>query len=165
MAACVTALFATGCGGGEEATPDRREARIPRALAADLAAKSEAVAARLEAGDVCGAAHLADDLEDAAARAVEERRLPAPYRRELLREARALQNEVNCPQPAPAPPAPPAPEEEEQATEKDEGDTKGKGDGKGKAEGEGEDKGKGGGQGEGGATVTVDTGTVEEGDG
>ena len=149
--ACVAGLV--GCGGGE-AEPERttEPPKIPSALANELADRSDAVAAKLEAGDTCGAAVEADALEDRVEALIAAGEIPQRYRAELRSEAVWLQDKVNCPDP----PAPPAPEEDED----DEGDDdKGKDkDDKGKGKGEGE------GDGEDSVTLTVETGvTLEDG--
>jgi hypothetical protein len=90
------ALALAGCGGGSDQTAG--EAAIPRAVAEDLAAKSDAIAEALDAGDVCGAAQLADDLKGAIASAVAGGRVPPELQQDLQRTATDLQNEVNCTQ-------------------------------------------------------------------
>jgi hypothetical protein len=60
-AACAAALCLGGCGGGE-----RRAApppTLPRAVAQSLAARTDAVAAALAAGDSCRASALARQLQ------------------------------------------------------------------------------------------------------
>jgi hypothetical protein len=127
LAAAAAAWALAGCG-GEEGAPPRPA--IEARLAADLAARSEAVASALESGDVCTAAVRADELVAAVDDAVARGRIPHALRERLTTTAIGLQNEVNCP-PAPAP-APTTVEEQ-----KDEGDEDG---GRGKAGGE---RGKG----------------------
>ena len=141
--ACAAAL--TGCGGGEP-EPERGvdAPKIPRDVADDLAARSDAVADRFEAGDVCGAAVEADALVDETRAAIDAGDVPERYQDELLATAIELQNSINCP-PAPAPPQP-QPEEEEKEEEKEE---------------KKEDKGKGNKEGEGeGGSVTVTVGEI-----
>ena len=153
--ACAAAL--AGCGGGE-GEPERRTEppRIPSALANELAERSDAVAEKIEAGDVCGAAHEADALEDRVEALIASGDIPKRYQKELHSEAMWLRDEVNCPQ-APPPPAPPAPEEEEEEDEekedKDEDDKKGKGKGEGNGEGDGEGEGD-----DSGLTLTLEGG-------
>jgi hypothetical protein len=110
------ALATTSCGGSSQSSAETP--RLPRALASDLADRSEAIADSLDAGDVCGAAILADDLVDAVGSAVAEGRVPAQFRRELEETAAELQNGVNCP-------------EEEPEEEDNEGEENGKGKKKG----------------------------------
>jgi hypothetical protein len=108
------ALALAGCGGGSEQSSD--EQLIPRAVAADLAAKSEEIAAAYDAGDVCGAAELADDLKNAVDDAIAGGEIPAAFQRELGENATELQNELECPQ--------------EQPEEENDGGNKGKDKGK-----------------------------------
>ena len=128
------ALAPTSCGGSDQSSAE--EPRLPRALASDLAETSEAIADALDAGDVCGAAGLADQLKDAVDAAVAAGRVPAEFRGELEQAALDLQNGVNCE----------APPEEEDGEEGEEGEN---GEGKKK----GHDKTD---------TVTVGTTTEEE---
>jgi hypothetical protein len=69
---------------------------LPRAVAKDLAAKSDQIADALDSGDVCGAASLADRLKDAVDAAVSNGRVPPAFQDELEQTATDLQNEVNC---------------------------------------------------------------------
>ena len=157
LAALACAATLAGCGGGEDA-PDRRAEppKIPSALADELAQRSDTVAEKLEAGDVCGAAVEADALEDRVEALIAAGDIPRRYRKELRAEAVWLQDKVNCPDP-PAPPAPPAPEEDEENEGEDD-----KGKGKDKDKDNGKDEGKG--EGAGSETVTVETGvTLEDG--
>jgi hypothetical protein len=158
LAALACAATLAGCGGGDT-DPERRSEppKIPSALADELANRSEAVATKIEAGDVCGAAHDADALEDRIEALIASGDIPKRYQKELHSEAMWLRDEVNCPQ-APPPAAPPAPEEEDE----DDGDDKGKDKGNGKGEGDGD--GEGDGEGDGSGTLTVDTVvTLEDG--
>ena len=89
------ALAVAGCGGSSNETA-RSEPQLPRAIAADLASRSDAIAAALEAGDTCKAAGLADGLKDAVDTALAGGQVPRAFRRELERNATDLQNQVNC---------------------------------------------------------------------
>ena len=84
---------------------------IPAEIGRQLAARSDEVEVKLDAGDVCGAAHEADEL----AREVEKAgdRIPAELRDELEAGTEQLVNTVNCP---------PPPEPEKEKKDKDEGD-------------------------------------------
>ena len=94
---------ATGCGGsGEESSPPRPT--IAAGVADDLAARSEAVANALDAGDVCLAAVRADELQTATIEAIQSGRIPPAFREDLQATATSLVNEVNCPPPPPPPP-------------------------------------------------------------
>ena len=72
------------------------EPRLPRALASDLAESSDAIAAALDAGDVCGAAGLADEPKNAADSAVASGQVPAEFSASFEGAALELQNGVNC---------------------------------------------------------------------
>ena len=93
-----------GCGGGEASTQPERPA-LGAAVAGRLAARSDAVAAKLAAGDLCGAAHEADALRAQAVAAVDAGDVPASFRAGLLTTARGLVDAVNCPPPPAAQPA------------------------------------------------------------
>jgi hypothetical protein len=149
--ACAATLAA--CGGGNE-EPERRAEppKIPSALADELAQRSDTVAEKLEAGDICGAAREADVLEDRVETLIAAGEIPQRYERELESEAIWLRDNVNCPDP----PAPP--EDDEDDEEKKEEDEKGKDDNKGKGNGEGN------GNDEGSETVTLEIPTLEEGE-
>lgn len=113
------------------------------------------MAQKIDAGDVCGAAHEADALEDRVEALIAAGEIPRRYRAELRSEAIWLRDEVNCPQPA----APPQEEEEEDEEEEKEKGEKDEDDNKGKGKGNGEGNGNGNGQGDDdglGLTVTLD---------
>jgi hypothetical protein len=151
LAAFACAASLAGCGGGEAERERQTEPpKISRDVADNLAARSDAIADKLDARDVCGAAVEADALVDQARAAVDAGDVPARYEDELIETAVELQNTINCPRPPP-----PSPQPQEQGQEEDK---KGKGneDGKGKGKGDGDDEGSG--------TLTVETGvTVGEG--
>ena len=105
-------LLATACGGSEESTASAP--RLPSALAESLADKSDAIAARLDGGDSCGAAQEATRLRDAALAAIDAGRVPAVFADELETTVAELASQIRC-------------------EEEDDGDRgKGKGKGKGK---------------------------------
>jgi hypothetical protein len=113
-------LAAAGCGGAEratETTPPRPT--IPRAVADDLAARSEAIAEALDAGDVCTAAVRADELNDATISAINEGKVPRAFQEDLQARANELVNTINCPPPP-------------TTTEEDDKGGEGKGRGRGK---------------------------------
>jgi hypothetical protein len=113
------ALAGSACGGSDQRSAE--EPSLPRALASDLADTSEAIAAALDAGDVCGAAGLADELKNAVDAAVASGQVPPEFESELEGTALELQNGVNCP-------AEPEEEvEEEQGNEGENGEGKKKG--------------------------------------
>jgi hypothetical protein len=97
LAALVAA--AAGCGGGEQSSPPRPT--IATEVSDDLAARSEAVADALDAGDVCLAAVRADELQNATIEAIQSGRIPPAFREDLQATATSLVNEVNCPSPPP----------------------------------------------------------------
>jgi hypothetical protein len=130
--ACAATL--AGCGGGDgDGEREREPPRIPSAVANELAERSDAVADKIEAGDVCAAAHEADALEDRVEKLIAEGQIPQRYRDELREEAIWLRDEVNCPQPPP----PQEKEKEDEEEKKEEDDNKGKGNGEGDGDGAG----------------------------
>jgi hypothetical protein len=88
------AIALVGCGGSTRTSA--QEPALPRAVANDLAAKSDQIADALDSGDVCGAAGLADRLKDAVDAAVSSGQVPPAFQDELEQTATDLQNEVNC---------------------------------------------------------------------
>jgi hypothetical protein len=109
------ALLAPACGGSEETAPT--EPRLPRALAETLAAKSDAVAAHLDAGDSCSAAEEAASLQEAALAAIEDGKVPRAFEPELEATVKELAGRIRC---------------EEEEEDEDGGKGTGKGKGKGK---------------------------------
>ncbi|MGE5691435.1 MAG: hypothetical protein ACM33B_12840 [Pseudomonadota bacterium] len=82
-------------------------------MADRLAARSDAIAAKLAAGDACGAAQEADALRAATVEAINAGQIPAAYQEDLGARVNELVEAVNCPPPAPetteaAQPEPPA---------------------------------------------------------
>ena len=125
LTACSALVLAlAGCGGDG----DRSDAgpRIDPAAASELSAASDEGARLIDAGDVCGGAHRADVLLNAARADVDAGSVPPELAEELLENAEALRNEVNC-EPAPPPPPPPP-----TTTDEDDGDGDENGHGKGK---------------------------------
>ena len=91
---------------------------VSAATAGRLGKLSDRIASDLDAGDICHAAHAADDLRSA----VEASDLPATLRPGVDAAAGRLVDQVNCP-PPPTPPAPapePAPREEKKKPKEDE---------------------------------------------
>jgi hypothetical protein len=74
---------------------------------------SDDIAQLLEAGDVCGAAVRADELQDETVRAINDGDVPQEFQEELQSRVNELVNTVNCP-------PPPTEEEEEDEEEEDE---------------------------------------------
>ena len=88
------ALLLAGCGGTErEQAP---QPRLPLALATELAARADEVAARLDAGDRCGAQSEAETLRQATIAAVNERVVPARFLEELTSDVNALAASIGC---------------------------------------------------------------------
>lgn len=135
----VLAFVAVGCGGedgdGAGAAP---EPTIPSVVAQRLAEQSDAVAGLAAAGDECGAAIAADELDRAVQQA--SGHIPMILRDELDRTVRRLVDELNCPTPPP--------QEDEGKPDRDEGKPDKDEDRKGE-DGKGEDgkRGDGGGPG------------------
>jgi len=71
---------------------------LSRALATDFAARSDQVAARLEANDPdpCGARAEAEALQQRVIAAVNERRVPARYQEELTSAVNVLADSIAC---------------------------------------------------------------------
>jgi hypothetical protein len=95
LAALTLAIALAGCGGSSNQTA-QSQPELPRAIADDLASKSDAVGDALDAGDTCKAAELADRLKHAVEAALSGGQVPPAFRAELQRNATDLQNEVNC---------------------------------------------------------------------
>jgi hypothetical protein len=112
VAALSLAIALAGC--GDSTRTSAQEPALPRAVANDLAAKSDQIADALDSGDLCGAARLADRLEDAVDAAVSSGQVPPAFQDELEQTATDLQNEVNC--------------EEQKEDDKGKGRKKGEGD-------------------------------------
>jgi len=88
-------LVAAGCGGGEREPVAALE--LPSALATALAGRSDAVAAKLEANDRCGARLEAAALQAETIAAVNSRRVPPRYQEELTASVSALLVSIECP--------------------------------------------------------------------
>jgi hypothetical protein len=112
VAALSLAIALAGC--GDSTRTSSQEPALPRAVANDLAAKSDQIADALDSGDRCGAAGLADRLKDAVEAAVSDGQVPPAFQDELEQTTTDLQNEVNC--------------EEKKDDDKGKGEKKGHGD-------------------------------------
>jgi hypothetical protein len=95
-------LAACGSGGEETTTTTTDRPAVSRETADHLTKLSNRIASDLDAGDLCSAAHAADDLSAA----VGDSDLPANLRPGVETVATDLVNQVNCPPPPPPPPAP-----------------------------------------------------------
>jgi len=99
----LSAIGLAACGsGGEGTTTTTAPPGVSRETADHLAKLSDRIASDLDAGDLCNAAHAADDLSAA----VGDSDLPANLRPGVETVATDLVNQVNCPPPPPPPPAP-----------------------------------------------------------
>jgi hypothetical protein len=125
-----------GCGGDgrEQPTPT-----LPAAVASELAARSDAVAAKLEANDPCGALADAESLQQETIAAIDAGRVPQRYQEELTAAVGSLATSISCTIP-PLPDAAAEDEDEHEAEDEDDDDDDGKGK-KGKGKGKGK-KGK-----------------------
>lgn len=65
--------------------------------AEQLASTSDAIADALDNGDVCGAAGLADQLNDQVIEAINAGGVPPAFQEDLQSRANELVNTVNCP--------------------------------------------------------------------
>jgi hypothetical protein len=100
MGAVATVALAAGfslaaCGSDQDPSPPKTVASLPAPTADRLAARSERIADQLDSGDLCGAAHSADELDGAVA----EADIPSELRSELEAATEQLVNSVNCPPP------------------------------------------------------------------
>jgi outer membrane murein-binding lipoprotein Lpp len=98
-AAVLAALVLAGCGSGEQrrATP---HPKLPRAVATELAARSDRVAAALDGGDQCGARAEAERLRSDAIKAINDRRVPGPFQEHLGAAVNDLVSRIQCTPPA-----------------------------------------------------------------
>jgi hypothetical protein len=96
-----TAALLAGCGSQARRTAPPPP-KLPATLAEQLAARSDAVAARLDAGDGCGALDEARRLQQQAIGAINGRRVPAAFQEGLLAATNDLVARISC-VPAPAP--------------------------------------------------------------
>jgi hypothetical protein len=134
-AAALAALCLSGCGDAKRATP--HPPTLPRALATQLAASSDAVANALAEGESCRARALAQQLRRDTVAAVNAGRVDPRLQEELTGAVNDLAGRVRC-----VPPVvrPPAGHEDDEARDRGKHEDKGKGKGEGKGHGK---KGKG----------------------
>lgn len=136
-------LLAPACAGGEPATLDA-------AVAEDLAARADALAAGLEAGDPCAALSAAGDLVRVTAARRDAGEVPEEIAGEVIATSRDTVRGLLCePEPEPEPPAPAVDEGDDGDEGKDEENGRGgkdddprwgeQDDGKGKGEGKDKD--------------------------
>ena len=99
VAALAAAVCLAGCG----SNPTPRAAapsKLPAAVAAPLAARSDAVAQALAAGDACRAASLAQQLQQETLASINAGRVPAPFQEHLASAANDLVSRIRCIPPA-----------------------------------------------------------------
>lgn len=99
VAALAAAVCLAGCGSG----PTPRAApppKLPAAVAAPLAARSDEVAQALAAGDACRAASLAQQLQQETLASINAGRVPAPFQEHLASAANDLVSRIRCIPPA-----------------------------------------------------------------
>jgi len=98
-AALTAALCLAGCGSGAEhhsAPPPK----LPPLLAAQLAARSDQVAAALDAGDSCLALDEAHRLQDDTIKSINEGRIPGAFQEHLASAVSDLVGRIQCAPPA-----------------------------------------------------------------
>jgi hypothetical protein len=117
-----------GCGGHVQRST-RPRPQLPHTIAVQLAAISDDVARKLEAGDNCAALAAARTLQQETIRAINSGRVPARLQETLQSTATDLAGRIRCvppPQPSVTPPLPP-PTENRKHEHKDHGKHKGHG--------------------------------------
>lgn len=104
LTACSVVVLA-GCGGGSDNTFTTTQRRttttttaptIERAVADQLAGRSDEIARQLDAGDTCGAAHTADRLRNELTAAINAGAIPALYLEDLSSSVNELQAQLQC---------------------------------------------------------------------
>ena len=88
-------LAVAGCG-GEESRQQQPLPPFPAPLASELAGRADAVAARLEANDPCGARAEAKALQADTIAAINAGRVPAAYQEELGAAVSSLLGSIEC---------------------------------------------------------------------
>ena len=99
IAALAAAVCLAGCGSG----PTSRTApppKLPAAVAASLAARSDEVAQALTDGDACRAARLALELQHETLASINAGRVPTPFQEHLASAANDLVSRIQCLPPA-----------------------------------------------------------------
>ena len=104
-------LALSACGSGSKVGAVQSAPRLPHAVAAGLAARSDELAAALRRGDACAAETQVHGLERQTRLVLAEGSVPRVYRARLLAAVSRLAARVpRCiPPPPPSPPAVPAP--------------------------------------------------------
>ncbi len=101
VVAGVLALGLAGCGGHPRHAGALQMPLLPRQVARQLAATSDVVAARLDAGDGCGALTAAKELQRRMIVAVNSREVPGPLQEPLGNAVAGLTVRIRCIPPAP----------------------------------------------------------------
>jgi len=99
IAALAAAVCLAGCGSG----PTPRAApppKLPAAVAASLAARSDEVAQALAAGDACRASSLAQQLQQETLASINAGHVPTSFQEHLASAASDLVSRIQCIPPA-----------------------------------------------------------------
>jgi hypothetical protein len=104
----IAATAAPACGGHDHAQRSTRAPKLPHAVAVQLAAVSDDVARKLDAGDECAALAAARRLQQQTIKAIDSGRVPGRFQETLQATATDLVARIRCvppPQPTPAAPS------------------------------------------------------------
>lgn len=93
LAAALLAL-AAGCGSNSDRASGPPPPRLPRALAQDFARRADGIAARVDAGDNCGALQLASALQQRTVRLIG--RVPPVYQETLQGTVNDIVARISC---------------------------------------------------------------------
>src|SRR4051794_9034422 len=104
LSALFVVVALAGCGGPAKRAAEPGQPKPPRAPASHLAARSDDVAARLAAGDSCGARAAALELRQQTIAAINARRVPGPLLETLQGTVNELASRIVCVPPPPAKP-------------------------------------------------------------
>jgi hypothetical protein len=102
LTAC-SVLVLAGCGGGSDNTFTTTQQRttptgppIESTVARELAGRSDAIAAKLDSGDQCGAAQEAAQLRTDLTSAINAGAVPGLYQEDLSASVNELQAQIQC---------------------------------------------------------------------
>jgi hypothetical protein len=96
-------LLCTGCGAHHPERQVVRRPHLPAALASELGGQSASIAARLDAGDACGALRLARVLQQQTIDAINRGRVPGAFQEPLQASVNDIAARIRCVPPAPKP--------------------------------------------------------------
>lgn len=96
VVAAVAALALAGCGSSTDTAHVAPRPALPAALAHDLAARSDAIAASLADGDRCRAKRQAASLQSATVDAVNSGQVPAVLQEDLTSGVTNLVSRIEC---------------------------------------------------------------------